>query len=77
VRREFSNFSLRQSRLIMMWRVLGLVELDRIYPLDVLAVVLVQEKISWLFPKLLEDKKLVFYINVNNITKKIEKYFIY
>lgn len=44
MRREFSNFSLRQSRLIMMWRVLGLVELDRIYPLDVLAVVLVQEK---------------------------------
>ncbi|XTZ10924.1 MAG: hypothetical protein ACQZ3N_03400 [cyanobacterium endosymbiont of Rhopalodia yunnanensis] len=53
----------------MMWRVLGLVELDRIYPLDVLAVILVQGKISRLFPILLKDKKLVSYINANNIKK--------
>ncbi|YAI82612.1 MAG: M16 family metallopeptidase [cyanobacterium endosymbiont of Rhopalodia sterrenbergii] len=75
VRREFDDSSLRQSRLIMMWRVPGLVELDRIYALDVLAVILGQGRMSRLFRDLREDKKLVSRINVSNMTQKIQGMF--
>ncbi|BAP18408.1 hypothetical protein ETSB_1696 [cyanobacterium endosymbiont of Epithemia turgida isolate EtSB Lake Yunoko] len=54
-----------------MWQVPELVKLDRIYALNVLAVILGQRKISRLCRDLREDKKLVSRINVNNITPKI------
>ncbi|MGP0128356.1 MAG: M16 family metallopeptidase [cyanobacterium endosymbiont of Rhopalodia musculus] len=75
VRREFEDSSLQQSRLIMIWRVPGLIELDRIYALDVLAVILGQGRVSRLFRDLREDKKLVSRINVSNMTHKIQGMF--
>jgi zinc protease len=55
----------------MMWRVRELVTLDIIYALNVLAVILVQGKMSRLCRDLREDKKLVSRINVKNINPKI------
>ena len=75
VRREFDDSSLQQSRLIMMWRVPGLIELDKTYPLDTLAVILGQGKVSRLFRDLRENKKLVSRISVNNMTQVIQGVF--
>lgn len=75
VRREFDDSSLQQSRLIMMWRVPGLIELDKVYPLDILAVILGQGKVSRLFRDLRENKKLVSRISVNNMTQRIQGVF--
>ena len=75
VRREFNNSSLQQSRLIIMWRVPGLVELDQIYALDVLAVILGQGRVSRLCQDLRENKKLVSRVNVSNMTHKIQGMF--
>lgn len=75
VRRDYEDSRLQQSRLVMMWRVPGLIELDETYALDVLAVILGQGKVSRLFRDLREDKGLVSRISVSNMTQGIQGMF--
>ncbi len=68
VRREYVDDSLQQARLVMMWRVPGMNQLEDTYALDLLAAVLGQGKMSRLFRELREEKGLVSQISVSNLT---------
>ena len=69
VRQESSDSNLQQARLVMMWRVPGMIELEQTYSLDVLAAILGQGKMSRLYRDLRESRKLVNQIGVSNITQ--------
>lgn len=69
VRQEYIDETLQQARLVMAWRVPGMVELDETYALDILAVILGQGKVSRLFRELREEKGLVNQIGVSNMTQ--------
>jgi predicted Zn-dependent peptidase len=70
VRQEYSDPSLQQARLMMMWRVPGLADLEETYGLDVLAVILGQGKMSRLFRDLREERGLVTQISASNLSQK-------
>lgn len=74
-RREETDDSLQQARLVMMWRVPGLIELEKTYSLDVLAVILGQGKLSRLFRRLREEKRLVSSISASNMTQGVQGVF--
>jgi predicted Zn-dependent peptidase len=59
----------------MMWRVPGMQNLGETYPLDVLAAILGQGKMSRLFRDLREDRQLVSRISVSNITHGVQGVF--
>jgi predicted Zn-dependent peptidase len=67
VRREIADPSLQQARLIMMWRVPGLDQLDQTYGLDVAASVLGHGRTSRLVQDLREQRGLVSSISVSNM----------
>jgi predicted Zn-dependent peptidase len=67
---QYEDESLQQARLVMAWRVPGLVQLAETYALDVLAVILGQGKVSRLFRDLREDRGLVSHISASNMTQK-------
>ena len=69
VRHEYTDESLQQARLVMLWRVPGMEDLDETYALDILAVILGQGKVSRLFRELREEKGLVNQIGVSNMTQ--------
>ena len=69
VRHEYTDETLQQARLIMVWRVPGMENLDQTYALDILAVILGQGKVSRLFRELREEKGLVNQIGVSNMTQ--------
>ena len=69
VRHEYTDESLQQARLVMVWRVPGMQDLDETYALDILAVILGQGKVSRLFRELREEKGLVNQIGVSNMTQ--------
>ena len=69
VRQELTDETLQQARMVMMWRVPGMVELAETYALDILAVVLGQGKVSRLFRDLREERGLVTQIGVSNMTQ--------
>lgn len=75
VRSEYEDESLQQARLIMVWRVPGLKDLDQTYALDVLAVILGQGKVSRLFRELREEKRLVSSISASNSSYNIQGIF--
>ncbi len=75
IRREYEDESLQQARLVMLWRVPGLQEIAQTYPLDVLAVILGQGKISRLFRELREERGLVSYISASNLTQSVQGVF--
>lgn len=72
VRKEYIDESLQQARLIMMWRVPGMNDLEETYGLDILAVILGQGKMSRLFRDLREDRGLVTQIGVSNMTQELQ-----
>ncbi len=72
VRREFIDNSLQQARLVMIWRVPGLVQLSQTYALDVLAAILGQGRTSRLVRNLREEQGLVSQISVSNMTQKLQ-----
>ena len=74
VRREYVDESLQQARLVMMWRVPGMSELDETYALDILAVILGQGKVSRLFRDL-RERGLVTRIGVSNMTQGVQGVF--
>jgi predicted Zn-dependent peptidase len=67
-RRELTDPSLQQARLIMTWRVPGLNELQQTYALDVLASVLGHGRTSRLVQDLREQQGLVSSISASNMT---------
>ena len=69
VRHEYTDESLQQARLVMVWRVPGMEDLSETYALDILAVILGQGKVSRLFRELREEKGLVNQIGVSNMTQ--------
>lgn len=72
VRREYVDESLTSARLIMVWRVPGLTELDQTYALDVLAAILGHGRTSRLVRDLREEKGLVSHISVSNMTQRLQ-----
>ncbi|MGD2182997.1 M16 family metallopeptidase [Lusitaniella coriacea] len=72
VRREYEDSQLQQARLVMMWRVPGMGQLEETYALDVLAAILSGGKMSRLFRDLREERKLVTSIGVSNMTKGLQ-----
>ncbi|MBO3462516.1 insulinase family protein [Aetokthonos hydrillicola Thurmond2011] len=72
VRREFIDDSLKQARLVMLWRVPGLLEINQTYALDVLAGILGHGRMSRLVRDLREEQGLVSHISVSNITQELQ-----
>jgi zinc protease len=68
VRREFTDSSLQQARLVMIWRVPGLNELQQTYVFDVLASVLSHGRATRLVQDLREQRGLVSSISASNMT---------
>jgi len=75
VRREYVDESLQQARLVMLWRVPGMTQLDETYGLDVLAVILGQGRMSRLVRDLREERQLVTHIGVSNMTQRLQGVF--
>jgi zinc protease len=69
VRQESTDENLQQARMVMMWRVPGMMDLTETYALDILAVILGQGKVSRLFRELREERALVTQIGVSNMTQ--------
>jgi predicted Zn-dependent peptidase len=72
VRREYEDPQLQQAQLVMLWRVPGLNDLQETYPLDVLATILGQGKVSRLFRQLREEEKLVSAVGAFNSSQKLQ-----
>jgi predicted Zn-dependent peptidase len=75
VRQEFVDSSLQQARLVMIWRVPGLAQLEQTYALDVLAAILGHGRTSRLVRELREEKGLVSNISVSNLTQRLQGIF--
>ncbi|MEH2087331.1 M16 family metallopeptidase [Nostoc sp.] len=75
VRREFIDESLQQARLVMVWRVPGMMQLDRTYGLDVLAGILGHGRTSRLVRDLREERGLVSSISVSNMSNELQGIF--
>ena len=72
VRRETVDSTLRQARLVMMWRVPGLAQLEQTYALNVLAAVLGFGRMGRLIRDLREERGLVSSIAVRNMTQSLQ-----
>ena len=75
VRKEHIDPSLQQARLIMVWRVPGLLNLSETYPLDILAAILSSGRTSRLVKELREERQLVNSISVSNMSNRIQGLF--
>ena len=75
VRKEHIDPSLKQARLIMVWRVPGLMDLSETYPLDILAAILSSGRTSRLVKELREERQLVNNISVSNMSNRIQGLF--
>lgn len=72
VRREFIDEKLQQARLVMLWRVPGLNQLNQTYALDVLAAILGHGRTSRLVRDLREERGLVSNISASNMTHRLQ-----
>lgn len=72
VRKESIDENLQQARLIMLWRVPGLMQLNQTYALDVLSAILGHGRTSRLWRDLREERELVNYISVSNMTNRLQ-----
>lgn len=68
VRRDVTDETLQQARLVMTWRVPGLNDLEQTYALDVLASVLGRGRTSRFVRDLREERGLVSSISASNMT---------
>ncbi len=75
VRQEYVDETLQQARLVMVWRVPGMTQLEQTYALDVLAVILGQGRTSRLVRDLREERQLVTHIGVSNMTQRLQGLF--
>ncbi len=69
VRQESTDINLQQARMVIMWRVPGMIELEQTYALDILAAILGQGRVSRLFRELREERGLVTQVGVSNMTQ--------
>jgi zinc protease len=72
VRREFIDESLQQARMVMVWRVPGLNQLEQTYGLDTLAAILGHGRTSRLVRDLREERGLVSTISVSNMSNQLQ-----
>ncbi|AKG21925.1 M16 family metallopeptidase [Calothrix sp. 336/3] len=72
VRQEYTDDSLQQARIVMVWRVPGLTDVENSYPLDVLAGILGHGRTSRLVRDLREERGIASHISVSNITNKLQ-----
>ena len=72
VRQEFVDHSLQQARLVMVWRVPGMNQLNQTYALDVLGAILGNGRTSRLVRDLREERSLVTQISVSNMTQQLQ-----
>lgn len=75
VRREIIDQTLQQARLVMVWRVPGLIKLDQTYALDIIAGILGHGRTSRLVQDLREQQELVSSISVSNISNLLQGVF--
>jgi predicted Zn-dependent peptidase len=75
MREEYTDKALQESRFMMTWRVPGLNSLEETIPLDVLAVILGQGRLSRLFRDLRETRRIVTRISTTNMTNQIQGLF--
>jgi predicted Zn-dependent peptidase len=75
IRQEYEDENLQQARLILFWKVPGLRDLEKTYPLDVLAAILGQGKVSRLFQSLRQEKGLVSQITASNMSQTVQGVF--
>lgn len=68
IRREVTDDTLQQARLVMTWRVPGMNQLQETYGLDVLASILGRGRTSRLVRELREERGLVSSISASNMT---------
>lgn len=71
VRQEYIDPSLQQARLVMLWRVPGMLQLEETYALDILATILGHGRTARLVQDLREDRGLVSSISVSNMTQQL------
>ncbi len=76
IRKECVDESLQQARLIMLWRVPGLMQLNQTYALDVISAILGHGRTSRLWRDLREERELVNYISVSNMTNQLQGTFL-
>ncbi|MBW4514402.1 MAG: insulinase family protein [Timaviella obliquedivisa GSE-PSE-MK23-08B] len=67
-RDEYTDPTLQQARLVMMWRVPGMTDLPQTYALDVLSSVLARGRTARLIKDLREERRLVTSVSVSNMT---------
>ncbi|NJO40373.1 MAG: insulinase family protein [Cyanobacteria bacterium CRU_2_1] len=67
-RHDYSDSSLQQARLVMMWRVPGTADLSQTYALDILSSILGGGRTARLVRELREERGLVTNIAVSNMT---------
>lgn len=75
VRYDYVDETLQQARLVMVWRVPGIVQLGETYALDVLAAILGQGRMSRLVRDLREERQLVTHIGISNMTQRLQGVF--
>ncbi len=75
VRRDHLDKSLQQARMMMLWRVPGLLEMEETYALDVLANFLGHGRTSRLVKDLREDRALVNSIGTSNVSHQYQGLF--
>ncbi|MBW4418685.1 MAG: insulinase family protein [Myxacorys californica WJT36-NPBG1] len=68
VRQEYTDPTLKQARLMLLWRVPGLTDLQNTYELDVLTSVLGHGRTARLVKDLREERGLVSNVSVSNMT---------
>lgn len=74
-RHEYTDTTLQQARLVMLWRVPGLQDLHDTYELDILAAVLSHGRTSRLVRDLREERGLVSSISVSNLNHRVQGLF--
>ncbi|WP_159790626.1 M16 family metallopeptidase [Sodalinema gerasimenkoae] len=75
VRREYTDPTLQQARLSLLWRVPGLAQLEKTYALDVLASILGQGRTGRLVRELREERGLVSQVGAGNLSYRLQGLF--
>jgi len=75
VRQESVDSSIQQARLVMVWRVPGMGQLNQTYGLDVISAILGQGRTSRLVQDLREERHLVNHISASNMAQKLQGLF--
>jgi zinc protease len=75
IRQEYEDPSLQQARLMLMWRVPGLVDLQETYALDIIANLLSQGRTARLVQDLREKRGLVSGVNASNMSYQYQGLF--